>query len=249
MFFFRGLRRRSSLPTNSATGVQFQWLEGEFDHLLANFLLVLGELHQVNRQGWKDRGATIPEWVLDHQSFVAHAVLNFGEYLKPKSLKVTHAFWLALVHDIGELRGDRTPHYGHNPQNARDRRRYFSRLPTLSEDVRQELQRIKEAEEESSMALLTSFMTLSMSRRYLNAWNQYREQETMEAQFVHQIHALVDCMRATLYKSLFPKEEFSTFFDTARIQITDQVLLRLLSRVEAVFKNLETGKPFRFDRP
>lgn len=243
MFFVRFWRRNNSPPPNDTQGTQFLWLEGEYGHLMANFLLVMGELHQVNRQGWKDRGATIPEWVLDHQSFVAHAVLNFGEYLRPDSLKVSRAFWLALVHDVGELRGDRTPHQGFNPTDARGRRRYFSRLPALSENVREELRRVKEAEEEASMALLTSFMTTRMRRRYLVAWNEYREQVTIEAQFVHQIHALVDCMRATLYKAVYPKEEFGTFFDTARETITDQVLLRLLIRVEMVFQHLQkTGE-------
>jgi 5'-deoxynucleotidase YfbR-like HD superfamily hydrolase len=192
-------------------------------------LLRWGALHRVHREGWTDRGADVLEWVFDHPSYVGFAAVDLGSYVVTPGFKIQRLQSLARLHDHGEIKGDKTPHFGLNPRHARQRRKFF-RMPPL-EPTESERQR-KLEEEEASLRELAAYLHPRVQGYVLNCWAEYAENETPEARFVHQVHALVDCCRATLYKWMFPKEEFSTFFDTAQARISDPVLLTLVECVK-----------------
>lgn len=231
----------------SKTGVQFRW--GEVDPIfLVSGLFEWGELHIIPRMGWPNRGADIPEWVFGHSDFVGTWAENLAYYLVHRSwwkawfthqVKPTRCGVLGRSHDLGERNGDQTPYQGLVPKDARSRRRFFRRLPVLGESVAEERRRQKREVEEKAIRRLAEFLYPKLGNFVFKAWDEYRQQRTLEAIFTHQVHALVDCVRATLYKKAYPREEFSSFFETARQQITDQFLLQLVDLVEERYHLLE----------
>lgn len=231
-------------PQSNKNGVQFRW-EVVDPLFLVNGLFEWGELHQIQRKGWPDRGAEIPDWVFGHSEFVGIWSQNLAHYLKKESgwkawfasrVEPTRCQTLGLYHDWGESGGDRTPYEGLIPRTARSRRRFFRRLPILDDTVTEELRRQKREAEERAIVRLIKFLSPPLGIFVFRAWDEYRQQRTMEAIFTHQIHALLDCVRAVMYKQVYPKEEFISFFETARQVISDRFLLQLVDLVEGRYR-------------
>ena len=238
MFLFRRRRRSVPPPTIAHKGVQYCWTE-EYDQDKVVFFLTDwgGALHQVPRTGWIIRGAEIPEWNLDHSTLTKTVARNLLRYVDPKSLARGRVPLLLEVHDFGEEQGDPTPYGDLVPRDARGRRRTVRDLPVLSEDVKAERRRLKTRKERAAIKRMCALLHPDLGRRYFEAWEEYLKGETPEAKFAHQVHALVDCVRALWYKHHYPREEFSSFFATAREEITDATLLELVEFLWKIFQS------------
>lgn len=236
MVFFRLNRRKFTHPLHSG---HFTWENNVDPKILVDFLFKWAQLHSTNRTGWEIRGADLPEWVFDHQTLLRIAVSNIGEYVTDPIFRPQRAGTIAGWHDSGEIYGDRNPYGNLELRPARQRRKLFKSLPSLTETAAQELKRLKDEEEESSMRILTQSLHPRIRDHYLRAWEEYRGGKSLESRFAHQVHALVDCVRATLYKALYPREEFRNFFPDARIKILDPVLLICVDLVEERYREIE----------
>jgi putative hydrolase of HD superfamily len=183
---------------------------GTPDRGILPFYFELITLKNLARSGWLLREISREdcESVADHVFATAFLALLLSERY-PQGLDRLRVLELVLIHELGEIdAGDLTPADGLSP-NAKHERE--------SKGVRR-------------VASL-----LSSSDRIIDLWNEYEAGETPEARFVRQIDKLEMAFQAAAYERNSSRnlEEFKT---SAREQIQDPMLLKLLDELEAETK-------------
>jgi putative hydrolase of HD superfamily len=151
------------------------------------------QLKQLYRQGWLKRGVPPErcESVAEHSLGVAILALWLSQACFPE-LDVTKVLWMALLHDFGEIyTGDLIP----------------------SDAVNADEKHLREKQSVQQV-----FGKLPQGGRYLEIWEEFEQDETLEAQFIRQIDRLEMGFQAGIYglQGLIDPQEF--------FQTTDQAL-------------------------
>jgi len=70
-----------------------------------------------------------------------------------------------------------------------------------------------------------------LKTQYWNLWDEYQKNATKEAQLLHQVDKLEMALQATEYeKSGFTKAQIASFIKSAKIEVTDSDLQKILSK-------------------
>ena len=112
---------------------------------------------------------------------------------------------MCLIHDLPEvIAGDITPHDGITPEEKHQR-------------------------EQAAMEMLTR--DFSDGEAYLNLWQEYEAQQTLEAQLARQIDKLEMALQSAEYQQQYPDKDLSEFLDSAEATITHDDLRAMMEIV------------------
>lgn len=129
--------------------------------------------------------------------------------LTPPTLDKTRCIEMALVHDLAEaIVGDITPDCGVSREEKRRR-------------------------EEQAMSCIIASLgeTSPQARRVRELWNEYEEDKTEEADFVHQLDKLELALQASEYEQKYAARNLGVFKDSANPRITDSRLRLIMDQL------------------
>ncbi|HIG47491.1 MAG TPA: HD domain-containing protein [candidate division Zixibacteria bacterium] len=169
---------------------------------LLHFFREAGKLKTLVRAGWARKGVPAPESVAEHSFRMALMAMVLGDRQDLDTLKLVK---MCLIHDLSEvIAGDITPHDGITPEEKHQR-------------------------EQAAMEILTR--DFSDGEAYLNLWQEYEAQQTLEAQLARQIDKLEMALQAAEYQQQYPDKDLSEFLDCAEATITHDDLRAMMEIV------------------
>ena len=170
--------------------------------MLADFFKTAIKLKNVPRQGWINKlELKNPESVADHCYSMAIMAMIFSDLKKLDTEKIIK---MTLLHDLAEtMTGDLTP-----------------------DDITKSN---KEKLENKAMKKIFSNLPKSLVTKYDKLWIEYVQNHTKEARLLHQIDKLEMAFQADSYrKSGYKKKQLAPFLDSAKIEIVDSELKKIL---------------------
>jgi len=170
---------------------------------LAEFFQTILQLKSIQRQGWKDKlDMKNPESVADHCYSTAVIAMVLADL---KKLDVTKIIKMSLLHDLAEtITGDMT-----------------TEQTTKSKKI--------EAESRAMKKILGT-LDGSQKTEYWKIWREYLQNKSKESKLLHQIDKLEMAIQASEYAKLgFTKNQIMPFFKSAKNEITDPKLRKILS--------------------
>ena len=173
--------------------------------MILDFLKTAVNLKKISRQGWIDRlSLNNPESVADHtysMAIMGMVISDLQNYDSEKIIK------MILLHDLAESKiGDHTPE-------------------ELSKDEKKKL-------ENNAFNEIIKNLPDLIKLEYLQIWQEYQEKNSQESNIVHQIDKLEMALQAKIYeKDGHSKDKLESFFESARIDITDPKLKELFTKI------------------
>jgi len=173
--------------------------------MILDFLKTAANLKKISRQGWIDKlSLDNPESVADHSYSMAVIGMVISDLQKYNSEKILK---MILLHDLAESKiGDHTPEQLSNEKKNKLENNAFNEIIQNLPDL--------------------------IKTQYLQIWQEYQENNSPESKIVHQIDKLEMILQAKIYeKEGHSKERLESFFESAKIDITDPKLKELFTKI------------------
>lgn len=173
---------------------------------LVSFFRIVCNLKTIKRSGWIHKSnITSPESVADHSYSMCMMSMILAEII---NLDSRHIMKMVIIHDLAEsLVGDHMP-----------------------DDISSEE---KQLVEDKAMKKIISKLPNSLRKNYLNIWNEYNDNITVNAKFVHNMDKLEMALQAKEYEfEGYPKELLQPFIKSATDYISNE-------RFDLVFEILQ----------
>ena len=173
--------------------------------MILDFFKTAANLKKIYRQGWIDKlSLDTPESVADHSYSMAVISMVISDLGNYNSEKIIK---MVLLHDLAESKiGDHTP-------------------KQLSKEKKNKL------ENNAFNEIIKNLPDLIKSQ-YLQIWQEYQENTSLESKLVHQIDKLEMVLQANIYKKDgHSQEKLESFFKSAEIDITDHRLKELFTEI------------------
>lgn len=173
---------------------------------LLSFFRIVCNLKTIKRSGWIHKSnITSPESVADHSYSMSMMSMILAEII---NLDSGHIMKMVIIHDLAEsLVGDHMP-----------------------DDISSEE---KQLVEDKAMKKIISKLPNSLRKNYLNIWNEYNDNITVNAKFVHNMDKLEMALQAKEYEfEGYPKELLQPFIKSATDYISNE-------RFDLVFEILQ----------
>ncbi len=174
---------------------------------LVSFFRIVCNLKAIKRSGWINKvNITTPESVADHSYSMCMMSMILAEIM---NLDSGYIMKMVIIHDLAEsMVGD------HIPDNK------------SSEE--------KQLLEDKAMKKIISKLPNSLRKNYLRIWNEYINNITVNAKFVHNMDKLEMALQAKEYEfEGYPKEVLQPFIKSATDYISKE-------RFDLVFEILQT---------
>ncbi len=174
---------------------------------LVSFFRIVCNLKTIKRSGWIHKSnITSPESVADHSYSMCMMSMILAEIM---NLDSGYVMKMVIIHDLAEsMVGD------HMPDN-------------ISSEEKQLL-------EDKAMKKIISKLPNSLRKNYLRIWNEYNNNITVNAKFVHNMDKLEMALQAKEYEfEGYPKEVLQPFIKSATDYISKE-------RFDLVFEILQT---------
>lgn len=168
----------------------------------------INHLKHLLRQGWLMRGISENkcESVGDHSFAVALLGMLIAKKYFPE-LDTAKIIKMSLVHELGEVdSGDLTPF-----DKASKKERY--------------------AKEKAGIEKI--FSRFPEGKEYLDLWEEFEENNSVEAKFVKQIDKLEMAMQAAVYAKQYGKN-LDEFIESARAKIKNKKIMDLLNNLKKI---------------
>jgi putative hydrolase of HD superfamily len=173
--------------------------------MILDFFKTAANLKKISRQGWIDKlSLDNPESVADHSYSMAVIGMVISDLQKYNSEKILK---MILLHDLAESKiGDHTPEQLSNEKKNKLENNAFDEIIQNLPDL--------------------------IKTQYLQIWQEYQENNSPESKIVHQIDKLEMILQAKIYeKEGHSKERLESFFESAKIDITDPKLKELFTKI------------------
>ncbi|MGD8707661.1 MAG: HD domain-containing protein [Nitrosopumilaceae archaeon] len=172
--------------------------------MLLDFFKSSANLKNISRQGWIDKlSITNPESVADHTFSMAMIGMVLSDSKNHNTEKILK---MILLHDLAETEiGDITPEK--KPKNE------------------------KMILENKAIKDILGNLPKSLQIQYLKIWDEYQENKSSDAKFVHQIDKFEMALQAKIYQKQVGVEKTKVFFESAKEGITDPNLLKFLEQL------------------
>ena len=170
-----------------------------------DFFKTAVNLKKISRQGWIDKlSLDTPESVADNSYSMAVISMVISDLGNYNSEKIIK---MVLLHDLAESKiGDYIPEQ-------------------LSKEKKIEL------ENNAFNEIIKNLPDLIKSQ-YLQIWQEYQENNSIESKLVHQIDKLEMVLQANIYKKDgHSQEKLESFFESAKIDIIDPKLKELFTEI------------------
>jgi len=123
-----------------------------------------------------------------------------------KNVSVEKMMKMSLLHDLSESKiGDLTPE-------------------EISKDEKTIL-------ENSAMKEILSQLPSNLFEEYQKIWNEFQEKKSKESLLLHEIDKLEMAFQAKKYLNQSNKEQIQLFFDSAKNEINDELLIKLFKNI------------------
>lgn len=183
---------------------------------ILNLMFRLAKLKETARAGWnmpfpaghrfKTRRVEGAESVADHSWGLAMFALLVADLLGLDALKIV---WMALVHDVAELKT----------------------LDIVTATLDPEEQRIAVQEKKilEEAAMHEIFLPMgAWGQRCYDLWREYADQSSAEARVLKQIDKLEACIQAVMYRQAGHRVEPDEFFDYSQAFLQDPEFVEIL---------------------
>jgi len=173
--------------------------------MILNFFKIAANLKKISRQGWVDKlSLKNPESVADHSYLMAVISMVISDLGNYNSEKIIK---MVLLHDLAESKiGDYTP-------------------KQLSKEKKNEL-------ENNAFNEIIENLPNSIKLQYLQIWQEYQQNNSIESKLVHQIDKLEMALQAKIYsEDGHSPEKLECFFESAKTDITDSKLKELFTKI------------------
>ena len=173
--------------------------------MILDFFKTAANLKKISRQGWIDKlSLKNPESVADHSysmAVISMVISDLENYNSEKIIK------MVLLHDLAESKiGDYTPEQLSNEKKNKLENNTFNEIIKNLPDL--------------------------IKLQYLQIWQEYQENTSLESKLVHQIDKLEMVLQAKIYeKDGHSKEKLESFFESAKIDITNPKLKELFTKI------------------
>jgi len=173
--------------------------------MILDFFKTAANLKKISRQGWIDKlSLKNPESVADHSysmAVISMVISDLENYNSEKIIK------MVLLHDLAESKiGDYTPEQLSNEKKNKLENNAFNEIIKNLPDL--------------------------IKLQYLQIWQEYQENTSLESKLVHQIDKLEMVLQAKIYeKDGHSKEKLESFFESAKIDITNPKLKELFTKI------------------
>ncbi len=173
--------------------------------MILDFFKIAANLKKISRQGWIDKlSLDNPESVADHTYSMAVIGMVISDLENYNSEKIIK---MILLHDLAESKiGDITPEQ-------------------LNKEKKNEL-------ENNVFNKIIKNLPNLIKSQYLQIWQEYQENTSLESKLVHQIDKLEMALQAKIYKNDgHSQKKLESFFESAKIDITDPKLKELFTKI------------------
>jgi len=173
--------------------------------MILDFFKTAANLKKISRQGWIDKlSLDNPESVADHTYSMAVIGMVISDLENYNSEKIIK---MILLHDLAESKiGDFTPEQ-------------------LNKEKKNEL-------ENNVFNKIIKNLPNLIKSQYLQIWQEYQENTSLESKLVHQIDKLEMVLQAKIYKDDgHSQKKLESFFESAKIDITDPKLKELFTKI------------------
>lgn len=173
--------------------------------MILDFFKTAANLKKISRQGWVNKlSLDNPESVADHSYSMAIMSMVISDLENYNSEKILK---MVLLHDLAESKtGDYTPEQ-------------------LSKEKKSKL-------ENNAFYEITKNLPDLIKSQYLQIWQEYQQNISLESKIVHQIDRLEMALQAKIYqKDGHSKEKLESFFESAKKDITDPELKELFKKI------------------
>jgi len=173
--------------------------------MILDFFKTAANLKKISRQGWIDKlSLENSESVADHSysmAVISMVISDLENYNSEKIIK------MVLLHDLAESKiGDYTPEQLSNEKKNKLENNAFNEIIKNLPDL--------------------------IKLQYLQIWQEYQENTSLESKLVHQIDKLEMVLQAKIYeKDGHSKEKLESFFESAKIDITNPKLKELFTKI------------------
>ena len=174
---------------------------------LVSFFRIVCNLKTIKRSGWIHKSnITSPESVADHSYSMCMMSMILAEIM---NLDSGYIMKMVIIHDLAEsMVGD------HMPDNISTEEKHLL--------------------EDKAMKKIISKLPNSLRKNYLCIWNEYNNNITVNAKFVHNMDKLEMALQAKEYEfEGYPKEVLQPFIKSATDYISKE-------RFDLVFEILQT---------
>jgi len=174
---------------------------------LVSFFRIVCNLKTIKRSGWIHKSKiTSPESVADHSYSMCMMSMILAEIM---NLDSGYIMKMVIIHDLAEsMVGD------HMPDNISSEEKHLL--------------------EDKAMKKIISKLPNSLRKNYLRIWNEYNNNITVNAKFVHNMDKLEMALQAKEYEfEGYPKEVLQPFIKSATDYISKE-------RFDLVFEILQT---------
>ncbi len=186
----------------------FELVAGKNLDPIVEIYFQINHLKHLLRQGWLMRG--IPEEKCESVGDHCFAVALFGMLIAKKyfpRLDMVKIIKMSLIHELGEIdSGDFTP---------------FDKVSK------------KERHAKEKEGIKKIFSRFPEGKEYLELWEEFEENKSLEAKFMKQIDQLEKAFQASVYSKQYGKD-LREFIDSARDRISDKRLLNLIEELRKI---------------
>jgi len=172
--------------------------------LILDFFNTVANLKKVPRQGWVEKaGINNPESVADHTYSLTVMAMILSELNHLDSNKTIK---MSLLHDLAEsVTGDITP----------------NNMPKAEKIML----------ENDAMNKILKKLPDNIQKKYQNIWNEYQDNQTKEAQLVHDLDKLEMALQAKLYSKDMSFETLKQFLNSAMSGVDNSEIKKILAEI------------------
>tara|TARA_B110000014_G_scaffold118240_1_gene81154 strand:+ start:265 stop:789 length:525 start_codon:yes stop_codon:yes gene_type:complete len=172
--------------------------------MISKFFYQVANLKKVQRSGWKSKLKLLDsESVADHTYMMSVMAMVLSDI---KNLNTEKIIKMSMLHDWAESKiGDFMP-------------------GEVTNDEKNNL-------EEKAMTEIISNLPDKLENNYLDIWNDYRDQISLESKFVHQLDKLEMVLQAKIYEDDVGYDKIKPFLISALDEIVDDDLKKIVSEI------------------
>lgn len=198
------------------------------------FILEIGRLKSLPRNGWVIRKVKNPETIAEHTFLFTIASWILSE--KKKKLNVETVLKMSLIYEICKVyAGDITPYDELLSNNKDKQEEILKRLPRNSRREKEKKFLKDYQKEKKALEKITSYLDDGLKKEIVSLWNNCKQRETEEGRFVNQIYWLTTYLQALQYFDKNKKFPIFAWYEQMREFIEDPILLDLMGKMEKKF--------------
>ncbi len=195
------------------------------------FLLEVGKLKAMPRQGWVIRQVKQPETIAEHSFLLALFVWLAGQ---SRPLNIVRALKMSLIFEICEVyAGDATPY--DDFLTGKNKKDILKKWPRFSKKEKEKRFLQDYGREKKAIEKITAGLDQALRQEIVGLWHDCKLRLTAEGKFVNQAYWLMTYLQALQYFKENKKFPIAAWCEQMREFIEDRDLLKLKKEMERQF--------------